>query len=105
MQAKENGALMEFFGVFLPVLQAFPEMGSMIFDCLKPGKSIRDLLRNAGIPERWIETLKAFDDKQAARAQAMAQRAQLENAELASKSAKNIGGVPPNVLEMASRTQ
>lgn len=103
MQAKENGALLEFFSILLPVMQAFPEMGPLILDSFRAGVVTRDMLRNAGVPERWIATMKEFQAAQDARAKAAQQRAQLENAELASKSVANLGNAPPNMIEMAQR--
>jgi len=99
MQAKENGALVEFFSLMLPVLQAFPELSRTIFNAYRPEKLIRDLLRNSGQPEKWIASVKEMQAKEAAQAQAMQERAQLENAKTGSEVAKNVAEMPPGAIQ------
>lgn len=78
MQAKENGALTEFFQVLMPVLQSFPQLGQVLFNAYKPEVLIRDLIRNSGQPERWIASLKEMQKKTEAQAAAMAAAAEQE---------------------------
>lgn len=102
MQAKENGALVEFFSLMLPVLQAFPELGRTIFNSYRPEVLIRDLIRNSGQPERWIASLEEFQQKEAAQAAAMQERAKLENAKIGSEIGANVAKLPPGVAEQAA---
>lgn len=99
MKAKENGALIQFFELMLPVLQTFPQMAGTVWNALEGKTAVRDLLRNSGTPERWIASLKTIEDRERAQAEAAAQRAALENAELATKTAGNLGKAPPAMLE------
>jgi len=78
MQAKENGALTEFFQVLMPVLQSFPQLGQVLFNAYKPEVLIRDLIRNSGQPERWIASLKEMQKKTEAQAQAMLAQAEAQ---------------------------
>ncbi len=105
MKAKENGALMQFFEVMLPVLTAFPQMAEIVWMALESDVLIRDLLRNAGTPERWIAALRKVQERQAAVAAAREQQAKLEQAETASGVAKNISALPPQAMaQMQQRT-
>jgi hypothetical protein len=99
MKAKENGALLQFFEVMLPVLQVFPQMAQSTWNALEAPAMLRDLLRNSGTPERWIASLKDMEARQKADAEAVAQRAAMENAELATKAAGNLGKAPQGVLD------
>ncbi|WP_367871831.1 portal protein [Luteolibacter sp. Populi] len=94
MQAKENGSLSEFFGLLMPMLQVFPEMGRLILNAYNPELMVRDLIRNSGQPERWLATVKEMQARGAAQAEAMAERAQLENAGMAAKA--GMGGGDAN---------
>lgn len=98
MKAKENGALMQFFEVMLPVLQVFPQLAQATWNALEAPKLLRDLLRNAGTPERWIASLKDMEARQKADAEAAAQRMAMENAELATKAAGNLGKAPQGLV-------
>ena len=99
MKAKENGALMQFFEIMLPVLQVFPQMAQATWNALEAPTLLRDLLRNAGTPERWIASLKDMQARQQADAEAAAQRDAMEKAELATKAAGNLGNAPISIVE------
>lgn len=101
MQAKENTSLMELFGILTPVMQVFPQLGPMIFSAYKPVEMIRDTIRNSGQPERWIATKDEMQASIAEMQAAASERAKLENAELASRSAANTAKLPPGAVDQA----
>ncbi len=105
MKAKENGALMQFFEIMLPVLTAFPQMAEVVWMSMKSDVLIRDLLRNAGTPERWIASLREIADRQAAAAEERQKLAGLQQAEMAASVAKNISQMPPEVVARAQQQQ
>lgn len=105
MKAKENGALMQFFEIMLPVLTAFPQMAEVVWMAMKSDVLIRDLLRNAGTPERWIASLREIAERQAALAEERQKMAGLQQAEMASGVAKNISQMPPEVVARAQQQQ
>ena len=101
MKAKDNGALLQFLELVLPVMQAFPQFGQAVYNAFQSPVMIRDLIRNTGTPERWLSSVKDVMAKEAAQAAAAQQQAQLENAKLASESARNLAGAPPALLAQA----
>lgn len=101
MKAKDNGALLQFLELVLPVMQAFPQFGQAVYNAFESPVMIRDLIRNTGTPERWLSSVKDVMAKEAAQAAAAQQQAQLENAKLASESARNLADAPPALLAQA----
>jgi hypothetical protein len=98
MKAKDNGALLQFLELVLPVMQAFPQFGQAVYNAFESPVMIRDLIRNTGTPERWLSSVKDVMAKEAAQAEAAAQQAKLEQAKLASESARNLAAAPPALL-------
>ncbi len=96
---------MQFFEIMLPVLTAFPQMAEVVWMSMKSDVLIRDLLRNAGTPERWIASLREIADRQAAAAEERQKMAGLQAAEMASGVAKNISQMPPEVVARAQQQQ
>ena len=101
LKAKDNGALIQFLEMVVPVMQTFPQFAQAVYNAFESPVMIRELIRNTGTPENWISSVKAVDEKEAAQAAAAAQQAKLEQAKLASESARNLGGAPPQLLAQA----
>lgn len=102
LKAKDNGAILQFLEMVLPIMQVFPQFASAVYNAFESPVMIRALIRNTGTPEAWISSLKAVAEKEAAQAAAAAQQAKLEQAKLASESVRNLGSAPPQMLAQAA---
>lgn len=96
MQARENSKLMEFFQFAGPILQVYPGAS----DALEPDVMVRDVARNGGLPEPWIASEKIFKARQQARAEAAQREAQLQEAQMSSQAAANMGRAPEQMQQM-----
>ncbi len=93
MQARQNGALMDYMALAQPILQVYPEA----VDSLDLSVVVRDTARNAGLPEEWIRSKKEIAELQAARSAQQQQMQQMEMAEKAAGALAKAGQAPPEL--------
>jgi len=72
-----------------------------IFDNFDLDKAAREYARNNGVPPDFLRPIKQINEIRSQRAQQQAQQQALADAETASKAAKNVGGMPPEMRQAA----
>jgi hypothetical protein len=94
MQARQNGSLVDFMNLATPILQVYPEAA----DTLVFSTVLRDIARNAGLPEGWIRAKKEVEAMAASRADAAASQQELAAADTAAGVAQKLSSANPAVV-------
>lgn len=97
IRALENRSFMEFANT----LQAVAQMKPDVVDWVDWDRAIPGLAKNYGTSSAWINSERNVKAMRQQRAQQMAAQQQLAAAESATKSAKQLGGAPPQMQEAA----
>lgn len=95
IRARHNAALLSTMEALFPLFNA---IGPAAFDHLNLREVLREYPRNEGVPAKWLEDLDTVVSKEAARAQAEADRAALEQAQVAGDVAGKLKGADPDNL-------
>lgn len=97
VKAIENRSMMELMGILGPLLQIKPE----IIDNFDLDALARLAARNLSLPTLVLRSSEAVAAERQARAEQMAAQQQLANAEVMSKTLKNVGETPADVRDQA----
>lgn len=104
-EAAKNQALASYLQQILPAIQIIPELGQEVIDTLNVPQLSRDVARNSGMQEAWLNPLDVIKKMKAARLAAQQQQQQMAASQQQSQTLENLGKAPPQAVSAAVQAQ
>ena len=98
MQQRDNQNLIDFMTIAQPIMAVYPEA----MDALKLPTVVRDVARNNGLKEDWLNSPEEMAEIANARAQAQQAAASMEMAEKAASAGQKLSQIPAEMRESAA---